>query len=292
MSGSIIPPASAQWWHDHYGIDSLSDMEAVVDRVLPSLPFGNLGFNHLFAFEAYSGPYGPAGIAVALYLQRQGYTGDAGNVFQSALDSVINAATNFLEANPVTTLVIPNAFQVTIQAVNGDVAVDNVLGLVNASGTAAGAAAALKAAWEVSGGPADNLNAQYAITQYKAVDLSSPDGDIAVVESTKTGGGSGSISTAAACALISWNGSSRSRSTRGRLYYGPLGEGAINADGRTLDGTVASDLADIFTTFRGALSTSGYPLAVLSRVLSTSTLVTAQTVEPVIATQRRRIRGR
>jgi hypothetical protein len=43
--------------------------------------------------------------------------------------------------------------------------------------------------------------------------------------------------TRAAAAIIKLNGGTRSRSTRGRIYYGPIMENDINADGATLTAT-------------------------------------------------------
>lgn len=190
------------------------------------------------------------------------------------------------------TLIIPNAFQVSIEAESGGQPVVNVIGVTNSGGTAAGAAAAVKAAWETNPGPLLRLSSLVQMRNYRAVDLSSAFGDIADLPSTAQGSvtTSNSLSTLAASALITWNGSQRSRSTRGRLYFGPIGEGVVNTDGRTLVPTAQSQIGTSFEAFRSSLAAAGYPLAVLSRKNLQAYPVSSFAVETVIATQRRRIR--
>lgn len=188
-------------------------------------------------------------------------------------------------------LVIPGCFQVTVEMVAGGHAVENVIGVENGSGTAAGAAAAVKAAWEVASGPLTRLSSGVALTNYHAVDIGSSTGAIVDLASTATGSsGSTSFSTRAACALIKWNGNNRSRSTRGRLYLGPIGEADIQSDGATLTTASQTATGTAFTNFRNSLAAAGYPLVVLSRATGLATLVSAQAVEATIATQRRRLR--
>lgn len=190
-------------------------------------------------------------------------------------------------------IVISNVYRTTIEATSGGQSVVHVVGLRGtASGQQAAAAAAMKTAWEVASGPLAALPSAVTMTQYEATDLSSLTGGIAVVSSTATGGNSGaSLATNAACALVKWNGSNRSRSTRGRLYFGPIAEGDVNADGRTLTSARATVFGTAFTNMRNSLSGNNFTLCVISRTLSSATDVTAQAIESVIATQRRRIRG-
>lgn len=189
-------------------------------------------------------------------------------------------------------LIIPNAFQVSIQAHVGTQIVENVIGVQKVGGSAEAAALAVQSAWEGSGKPINDLTTLYVMDNYHAVDLSSEFGDIFDLPSTTTGNQSSPnvIATMAASALVQWNGASRSRSTRGRLYFGPLREADINADGRTLDATVHTAFQSAFDAFIGQLSAAGYPLAVLSRKLSQAFVVGNASVETVIATQRRRLR--
>jgi len=162
----------------------------------------------------------------------------------------------------------------------------------NAGGDAQSAAAAVRTAWKVATGPLSSLCNLYVLSQFVAVDISSPNGAINVLTDTTPGSfGTGqSFATAGACALVKWNGSTRSRSSRGRLYLGPIMEGDINPDGRTLTTTAQTRMNTSMTAFRNSLSSASFPLVVLSRTLSTAYPVTSSAVESTIATQRRRIR--
>lgn len=190
-------------------------------------------------------------------------------------------------------LIIADCFQVTIAGASGGQDVVNVIGVKNGAGTAAGAAAAVQTAWKVASGPLAALSSLYALKSFTAIDISSANGAIAVISDTTTGSmsGSPSLATNAACALVKWNGGTRSKSSRGRLYYGPIREADINSDGRTLDTTRKGVFSTAFDNFRASLSSGGYPLVVLSRQLSESFTVTSSAVEATIATQRRRIRS-
>jgi hypothetical protein len=191
----------------------------------------------------------------------------------------------------VATLVIPNCFQVSIQMTAGSHAVENVIGVENAAGSSAGAAAAVKAAWEVASGPLAALSNLIAMVNYHAVDIGSTGGTITDLASSATGGlSTNTLATRAACQLIKFNGSNRSRSTRGRLYFGPARESDIDADGATVTASIRTSTNTAFTNFRNSLSAAGYPLVVLSRKNSTATVVTTHAVETLVATQRRRIR--
>lgn len=188
-------------------------------------------------------------------------------------------------------LVIPGCYQVSIHATVGGKQVVNVIGVQNAGGSAAGAAAAVKAEWEKVGGPMRIQMAQYLMQKYHAVDIGSTSGAIVDLASTGVGLVSGSLSTRAASALVKWNGGTRNRSSRGRLYFGPLGEGYIDINGATLVPANQTLIQNAFIQFMNGLSTQGYPLVVLSRTLSQAFPVTTVAVEATIATQRRRIRS-
>jgi hypothetical protein len=193
--------------------------------------------------------------------------------------------------NGMTALVIANVYRVTIQGHSGSRAVDNVIGVRGTtSGQEVAAANAVKAAWEASGGPAGTRPPQYNVLGYYAVDLSSSTGGIATLTSTKVGGTGTTVATNAASALVKWNGSNRSRSTRGRLYLGPLGESEIGTDGQTLASSFQTSIAAAMNQFKTALNTAGFPLCVISVKGNFATDVTALSVEGQIATQRRRIR--
>ena len=197
-----------------------------------------------------------------------------------------------LQGPSMTTLIIPNCFQVTIQMSAGGHAVENVIGVQNSSGTAAGAAAAVLAAWKISNGPLSRLSSLVTMVGVRAVDISSTNGAIAFVADSTAGGmtTTNSLATRGACSLFQWNGGTRSRSSRGRLYFGPIMEQDIQADGATLVTTVQTGQSGSMLNFRNSLSGASYPLVVLSRTLSQAFAVTSHAIEPTIATQRRRIR--
>lgn len=124
------------------------------------------------------------------------------------------------------------------------------------------------------------------------MDIGDPNGAIASVPDTTAGAvTTGSLATNASCALVKWNGATRSKSSRGRLYHGPLTEAMINTDGRTLATATATAIQTAYNNFRDSLNDSGYALVVLSRKLSQAFDVSSSSVESVIATQRRRIRS-
>lgn len=191
------------------------------------------------------------------------------------------------------TVIIPNAYRVSIVMSSGTRDVVNVVGVLGtASGQETAAATAVLAAWKVANGPLSKLCNLVAMQWVEATDLSSSSGGIARVADTTTGTLTGlSLATAGAAALVKWNGNSRSRSTRGRTYYGPIDEGMISADGRTLSSSAKTNVNTAFTNFRNSLVTAGFPLQVISRTQNAVHAVTLQTVEDTIATQRRRIRS-
>lgn len=291
--GSPFDGDVSQFWLVKYGIANYGEFRGIVEKVLAGIPGFNLfGLSDTYAISAWVQPSLPAGLAVQLYLRRAGYTGAQGSAYQDAVDTASSASIQALQEAAVTTLIIPNAFQITVQATVGGHSVDNVFGVVNATGSSSGAAFAAKFAWENAGGPLQNLPVAYAVTQYQAVDLSSGTGAIALLASTAVGGDSThSIATRGACALVKYNGASRSRSTRGRMYFGPLTEVQVDTDGASLTSTALSDITNNIDQFVANMSSQGYPLAVLSRKLSQATLVASHVVEAEIATQRRRIRS-
>lgn len=283
------------FWADNYGINTFDEFKAATSGIWDSPGALSLlaPLNNALREDAWNFPYSGPGMGTQSYLSAHPWLdtnqpGAASSVISRMLSSIAGLG----QEATVPSLVIPNAFQVTIEGVCSGQAVDNVIGVTNPAGTAAGAAAAVKAAWEVSTGPLHYQSNLYSVQNYHAVDLSSSMGTIADLASTGVGGNSTTptISTMAACALVSWNGTSRSRSTRGRLYYGPLTESQVNADGRTLLAASQAAWVTMFNAFIASLNSASYPLAVLSRTLSTAFPVTTCAVESTIATQRRRIR--
>ena len=281
------------YWKQQWGFTDYENFREEAGKFLPHvLPFGNLGFNDAALTLAWLSPEQGVGPLIIAGLTAAGFDAP-GNLSGLAIYQALTLwAVQGAQETPMGQLIIPNAFQVNIQALVGGKLIENVIGVVNAGGTAAGAAAAVKDSWEQTGGPLHFLSDQVVMSNYHAVDISSPDGDIADVASTAPGGQSSeALATRASCALIRWNGSTRSRSSRGRLYFGPLAGEFLEDDGATLTSGAQTGFSGAFTTFRTGLSFNSYPLAVLSRVLNQAFLVTSQAVESTSATQRRRLRS-
>lgn len=281
------------YWLAHYGISTLDEFRAATEKFLPTIaPFGNFGANEGLTEAAYLSPYSAAGVYLAGALTAEGFTGPQ-RASADAINQILFAA--LLQGSQGTAmgqLVVPGCFQVNIQMSAGGRLLENVIGLENAAGTAAGAASAVLTAWEQSGGPLDFLPSDVTMVNYHAVDIGSTSGAIADQASTTAGGiAIAGIGVRSTCALVRWNGATRNRSSRGRLYFGPIPDNTVDADGATLDTTAHTNYENAFTAFRGSLSFLGYPLVVLSRVQSQAFLVTSQAVESTIATQRRRVRS-
>jgi len=292
----VTSPGPSPFWSGVYGIASYDEFVTATDPYWKTVFPVDLGgfLRHTAETLAYGSPGGGPGVASAAYLTAVGYDGSAS---QDGARSTASAAGTAVASAPLdgttmTQLIIPNCFQVTIQSVAGGHVVDNVVGVQNAGGTAAGAAAAVQTAWKASGGPQSKLSALVALTGFRAVDIGSSNGAIAQITDTTAGGvaSSNALSTRGSAALIQWNGGTRSRSSRGRLYFGPLMEANIDVDGANLVTGGATSINGAFTVFRTSLSGSGYPLVVLSRKLSQAFAVSTNACEQIIATQRRRIR--
>lgn len=280
------------YWADNYGIESFDEFKTACAHFIPHvLPFGNLGTDSTTLLQGYEFPWSAPGLLFQQGLTQEGYTGEAAASGRSLLSLAQDGLVQNEQGAPMGQLIIPDCFQVSIQMITGGKTVENVIGVEQSAGTSSGAAVAVKSAWEVSGGPLEFLSSLVVMQNYHSVDISSGSGAIADEASTAPGGQTGdSLATRGACGLIQWNGATRNRSSRGRMYYGPIRESDVNPDGATLTSTAIGNFDDAFTAFRGQLSAAGYPLVVLSRVLSEAFTVTQHSVETTIATQRRRIR--
>lgn len=290
MAGAFNP-----YWTTAFGIPDKDAFKAATsdfwDACFPYDPFGLLkgSAEDLAAASPFSG----LGLAASGYLTLHPYQStDQSTAANAGINNAILGAQGASQEASVSQLIIPNCFQVTISMVAGGHAIENVIGVQNGGGTSPAAAAAVLAAWKVASGPLSKMSSLVQMTGVRAVDISSTNGAISTVSDTTLGSivSTNSLSTRAACALIQWNGGTRSRSSRGRLYYGPIMETDIQADGATLASTSSTAFSTAMTNFRSSLSSSGYPLVVLSRVLSQAFSVTSHSVEPILATQRRRLR--
>lgn len=135
------------------------------------------------------------------------------------------------------------------------------------------------------------LPSQYTLPSVKVWDLSSLDGAIAEATGANAGTNVGTtLATNAACALVKWNGATRSGSSRGRIYHGPLTEAMVNSDGRTLASASQTSIKNAWQQVVDGLVTDGMPMCIISRKRLDATNVSSVAVESVIATQRRRIR--
>jgi hypothetical protein len=198
------------------------------------------------------------------------------------------------EARPVVAaLIIPNVYRVAIEAQVAGRNVTNVVGVRGSGpGLAAAAAGAVHEAWTVGGfAPLANLPSSYVLSGVTATDLSSASGQVIEVPGGQAGQQSGQIATTAACALVKLGGGTRSRSSRGRLFFGPLTEGAIEANGRTLAAGTVTSISQAFDVFRAGLLADGFTLCVISPTLGSATDVASHSVDSTVATQRRRLRG-
>lgn len=189
-------------------------------------------------------------------------------------------------------IIINSTYIVAIEAECSGQPVVNVIGIRSPFSNAAEVGEAVKAQWEAAGGPLSKRSTFLVMKDYRVTDISSPIGPVVSTFSSKAGGATGQLSTMGASALISYSGGSRSRSSSGRMYHGPLSENDVNTDGRTLPPLTISGLSVCYQTFKASLASEGYEWVVISRKLSQAFPVGIPVCQSVIATQRRRIRGR
>jgi hypothetical protein len=283
---------SSFYWEAEYGIGSLDEFVSETEAFMPSMRLWGFGWDRdQIARLAYYGPHTEFGKIVdgALFIKRRllGEPAAAGEFF---LTKTIRALEDGALKMPQ--LIIPNVYRVGIYGEAGGQPVVNVVGVRgSASGQHVGAAQAVLTAWKLTEGPLRYLPTAYALQAVSAMDLSSADGGIHEETATGAGGQTGGVANNGGCALVKWNGGTRSGSNRGRMYFGPLTDVAVNTDGRTFNSAWVTPLTAAFENFRNSLSGAGFPLVVISRVKSSAALVTSHSVENIIATQRRRVRG-
>lgn len=192
----------------------------------------------------------------------------------------------------MTTLVIPNTYQVAIEMACSGQPVWNILHFNYGGGfvTPADELNRIKTAWEATNGPLKLRPSLVSMVGYHFTDLASTTGAVAFLGSSTTGSGGTGISTMASAALVKFSTGTRSRSQQGRMYHGPLLETQINTDGRTVDSTFMTAINLAYNNFKAAVNTGGVTWAVASRKLLTSTPIGTVSTAGVIATQRRRLR--
>lgn len=276
--------------------------KATVEPALP--PIVMVGFvpvpRDVIIATAWANPGSGYGLALRIYYERVitsgGSVSDADQI-NNAVQQQAGTVTNngqWLTQEDGMVLVIANTYRIAVRMQAGGKDITNVFGVRGStSGQQAAAAAAALAAWKVANGPLSQLSNLVQMADVTAVDLSSTTGGITVVTDATAGGGTTgpALSTRASAALVTWNSGTRSKSARGRMYYGPLRETDIDTDGATLLGARATAIGTAFTAFRSSLATAGFPLVVISQKLASTTDVTSQSVQTTIATQRRRLRS-
>jgi hypothetical protein len=188
-------------------------------------------------------------------------------------------------------LIVPDVVQVGIEMTCSGRTVMNVLGFENLDDTPmATLLATVKTAWEQSNGPLYRHSSSTAMVGYHGVNLSAVDAPVGYLGSGATGSVAGEISTMGACALIKLSSGTRGRSKQGRVFHGPLVEGQINSDGRTVLGSMVTDLTTAYELFRASMDIAGNQWCVISRVHFDHSNIAASACEGIIGTQRRRIR--
>lgn len=275
----------------------------VMKDVIPDTYLGSFVVpRDTFIATAWASPFSAAGLLARVYYESRktlGQTSGQADALAKAIDSQGQAGntgkgTWVLGSGGEMTLVIANTYRVAIRMLAGGKSVTNVVGVRGSStGQQAAAAAAVLAAWKVASGPLSKISSLVAMADVTAVDLSSVTGGISIVADTTTGGvtTTNSLSTRASAALVGFNGSTRSKSARGRLYFGPLMEQDIGSDGATMVTANQTAISTAFTNFRASLATAGFPLVVISQKNAGTTDVTSHSVQSIIATQRRRLRS-
>jgi hypothetical protein len=103
---------------------------------------------------------------------------------------------------------------------------------------------------------------------------------------TTTTGATGGLLSASVVLSLKSNFVGGSR--RGRKYLGPLYAAGIQADGRSVASSVATDVVNAATTLIGT-TTSGIEFGVWSRQEEVFTPITTVAVNPIVGTQRRRL---
>lgn len=281
----------------------LEGFRRAVEPVLPPLVIipgvGAVDRENL-VLGSWSNPGSGLGLALRVYyeLSKAGGNLSQGNATQNGIANHVASTPGqqitLRGTSIMGQLVINKVYRCTIEMAAGGHEIANV---VHVEGTAAGqeaaAAAAVLAGWKVATGPLTQLSSLVAMTQVTAMDLSSTSGGISIISDTTAGGVSStnSLATRGACALVKLNGGTRDRSSRGRVYYGPIMEQNIQSDGATLQSSALTAFSTAFSAFKTSLSGASFTLGVASRKNSTFTSAGTLSLETTIATQRRRIRS-
>lgn len=281
--------------------------EALVGLVPDQVQLGSVSLTREQLVDlAWANPASGAGLAGRLFYQGgavQGTTqAQAASLAQAQLDNLVRGGAYPVGANGIgmdltlgvgmAPIVVPNCYAGTVKARFGGQPVLNTFHFTAGSaGQEQPICTALQGAWKVATGPLTRFGSAYVLEEFEVIDLSTATGGIWVIADTTAGArASTSVAGRQTSALITYNGQTRSRSSRGRTYLGPLYEDDIAANGASLETTSVTAVGNAMTAFRNYMSSLSFPMVVLSRKLLTAYPITLQRVEPIIATQRRRLR--
>lgn len=187
-------------------------------------------------------------------------------------------------------LIVPDTYLVSLNFQSGGQPVTNVIGIRTDTHNTSYVTEKVLAAWNMTAGPKVRQQSTTVATDVRAMWLGAADGEVYVRPATGGGTLTDNKSTNAACALVTIGSSSRARTSKGRLYFGPLGEPQIDADGRTVAASYRTLLQASFESFKNQLTADDLEWVVISRKLQSASPVQQIAVQSVIATQRRRIR--
>lgn len=255
---------------------------------------------------AWSNPASAAGIVARLLYQngaiQAGPPAAGQSLVQAQLDNLIRGGLGTLTPTTVGSdltqgiamaqIVIANTYRLTVKALFGGQEVQNTFHFLGSGpGQEQACCTAAQTWWKAAASCLSRFDGKYTLVEFEVIDLSSINGGIWVIADTTAGTRATTASAGRqTSALITYNGQTRNRSSRGRTYLGPLYESDIAVDGATLEAASVSAIGTALTTFRNGMTAAGFAQQVLSRVLVQNFPVTFQRVEPIIATQRRRLR--
>jgi hypothetical protein len=75
------------------------------------------------------------------------------------------------------------------------------------------------------------------------------------------------------------------------VYHGPLAVSQVNTDGRTLVGATQTSITAAYNDFLTKMNAANFPWRVCSRKMSLLYPISNVAAQPVLATQRRRMRS-
>lgn len=287
------------------------DVESFKETLQPWVPYAvTLGRVTISADQlldlAYLAPASAAGLAARVAYSYLGAPGGTPQDSQNAMNQLMDNLARGGSTTPVpgspgndlsgglglAPIVVPNAYAATVYATVGGHPILNTFHCTGAGGGhEVAVATALQAAWKVASGPITCFDNKYSLAQFEAIDLTSTSGGIwRIIDITQGTRSVAEIAGRQTSALFSFNGQTRNRSQRGRSYFGPLYESDLGPDGASLSATCVSRSTAAMTNFRASMNGAGYPIVVLSRKLLTTYPITLQVLQPIQATQRRRLR--